>query len=112
MKKKESKTTHKILIRFTEEEYSLVKKNVRITRLFTQNYFRMLIKGVRPTEKPGDDFYALLNSLRKIRINLLQISLKASLLNIRETRVMWIAERGFNDHCTEIQNLMLRLRQP
>ena len=109
--KKETKTTHKVLLRFTEKEYARVKNNVRKSRLFTQSYFRMLIKGIRPTEKPGDDFYKLQNSLRKIRINICQITFKASMLKMHEAKAMWIAEQSFNDHCIKIQNLMLRIDQ-
>lgn len=112
MKKKRPEVRHRILIRFTEEEYALVKENVAKTRLFTQSYFRMLIKGRRPTEKPEDDFFELEHNLHKIMGNLIQISLKALQLEMKEADVMWDAELAFNNHCTDILRLMLRFDRP
>lgn len=109
MMKKKQDIRHRILIRFTEEEYALVKDNVTKCRLFTQNYFRMLIKGRRPIESPGDDYFELDHNFHKIMINLLQISGKAYMLNMKEYGLMWDVEQAFNRHCTRILKLMLRL---
>lgn len=108
MKKKGPEVGHRILIRFTEEEYTLVKENVARCRLFTQSYFRMLIKGRRPTEKPGDDFFELEHNLHKIMGNLIQMTLKALQLEMKEADIIWKAENAFNNHCTDILRLMLR----
>lgn len=109
--KKEVKPTHKVLIRFTEAEYSLVKNNIRISRLFIQSYFRLLIKGIRPREMPEDDFFALLNCHRMIHINLVQLTAKALFLEMPEANTMWAVEKSFNEHCAEIKALMLNYGQ-
>ena len=106
------KTKHKVLVRFTEEEYSLVKENAAMCRLPVRSYFRKLIMGIRPTEMPGDDYHTFYNNLQKIRINLLQITTKALTLKMRVSNDMWSVEEGFRDHCTKILNLMLRTEQP
>lgn len=108
MMKKKQEARHRILIRFTEEEYALVKDNVTKCKLFTQNYFRMLIKGRRPKESPGDDYFELDHDLHKIMGNLLQITIKALMLEMKEAGIMWNVEREFKNHCTKILNLMLR----
>ena len=109
--KNDWKTKHKVLVRFTEEEYSLLKENIQRCRLFTQNYFRLLINGRRPTEKPADDFHAFYNSLRKIGSNLMQITSKAFALKMNEAYGMLKVEYGFSNHCAKILSLMLRLDQ-
>lgn len=52
--KNDPKVRNKVLVRSSEEEYSLVKENAAKCGLFIQNYFRLLIEGIRPTEKPDD----------------------------------------------------------
>ena len=109
--KNERKAKHKVVIRFTEEEYSQLKENIQKCRLFTQNYFRILISGRRPVEKPGDDYWALHNSLRKIRVNLTQIAGKAEILEVQQATALRAVADAFNDHCTRILNLMLQLNR-
>ncbi len=110
--KNDLETNHKAVIRFTEEEYAFVKANVCKCRLFIQSYFRILISGRRPTEKPDDDFHAFYNSLRKIGANLMQITSKAFDLKMKEAYGLLKVEYGFSDHCAKILSLMLRLDQP
>ena len=110
--KKNPEIKHKVLVRFTEEEYALMKENVAKSRLFIQNYFRMLIKGIRPTEKPGDDFYAVHYSQMKILENLSQIAGKADRLNMPEQYEMRNIAQAFSDHCTKILHMMLRFDKP
>lgn len=112
MMKNDLETNHKAVIRFTEEEYAFVKENVRKCRLFTQSYFRILISGRRPVESPSDDYWEIHNSLRKIRINLMQIAGKAEILEMQQATPLWAVAYAFHDHCTKILNLMLRIENP
>lgn len=105
-------TKHKVLVRFNEKEYSLVKENAAMCRLPVRSYFRKLIMGILPAEMPGDDYHAFHNGLRKIGINLMQITGKAQTLKMRESSAMWSAGKGFRNHCARILRLMLRFDKP
>ena len=106
--KNNPESKHNVLIRFTEEEYALVKENASKSRLFIQSYFRLLIRGIRPTEKPGDDYFEFHSGLMKIYGNLLQIAEKAERLHLPEQKSMRNVAHAFNDHCTKILLMMLR----
>ena len=109
--KKKQEPRHRILIRFTEEEYALVKENATKCRLFIQNYFLLLISGRRPVERPGDNYFELNHSLHKIMINLAQISVKANILKMKEADIMRDVGQAFNRQCARILKLMLRLNK-
>lgn len=110
--KNDPKVRNKVLVRFSEEEYSLVKENAAKCGLFIQNYFRLLIEGIRPTEKPDDDFFKLYHDLGKVSVNLMQIAYKAKSLQMREQDSMRKMAKDFNCHCTKLLHLMLRVEKP
>ena len=104
---KTAKATHKVIIRFTEEEYAQIKDRIRKTRLSKQAYFRKLIRGEPIREHPDDTFFSFYSSLRKIVVNLNQIVMKAMFQKLPEYKTLYVVADVFNTHCTNILNMMI-----
>ena len=66
-----------ITIRLSEEDKQLLNRRAKEARLTQSAYVSFLICGIRPSEKPSSDFFAVLYELDKIGIDLSQIWLCA-----------------------------------
>ena len=68
---------HPITIRLSEEDKLLLNRHAKEACLTQSAYVSFLIYGIRPPEKPTSDFFAVLNELDKIGLDLSHIWLCA-----------------------------------
>ena len=76
------KRNMKITFRLNESEHEKFKKRVKKSGLNQEAYIRHIITGLVPADVPPPDFFAMMNELRRIGVNLNQIAQKAHSLNI------------------------------
>lgn len=69
---------HEISIRMSEEDKQLLNRYAKEARITQSAYLGFLIYGIRPTEKPSADFFAVMHELCHIGSNLCSIWLCAS----------------------------------
>ena len=72
----------KVTFRLNQSERDNFKKRVKKSGLSQETYLRQLITGLVPADAPPPDFFAMMNELRRIGVNLNQIAQKAHGLNI------------------------------
>ena len=75
-----------IITRLNEEETAHFKKHVKKSGLSQEAYVRHLINGLVPTDVPPSDYFAMMKQLYYIGVNLNQISQKAHVLNVIDTK--------------------------
>jgi len=61
-------------------------KRVKKSGLSREAYLRNLINDLIPTDMPSPDYFSMMNELRRIGVNLNQIALKASRLNVLDVK--------------------------
>ena len=76
------KRTKQIIVRLTDDEHALLKRNITKTKLSQEAYLRSLICGHAPREKPDDHFYEVMRELSAVGNNINQIAQKAASLGI------------------------------
>jgi len=64
------------------KEAEELDKKVKRSGLSRESYLRHLVNGVVPQDEPPRDYYAMMNQLHRIGINLNQIAFKANALNV------------------------------
>ena len=69
---------HEIVIRMSAEDKQLLNRYAKEARITQSAYLGFLIYGIRPTEKPSSDFFAVMHELGSIGSNLSSIWLCAS----------------------------------
>ena len=69
---------HEIVIRMSAEDKQLLNRYAKEARITQSAYLGFLIYGIRPTEKPSSDFFAVMHELGSIGSNLASIWLCAS----------------------------------
>ena len=79
-----TKRNIEIKIRLNRKEMDLLNKKVKRSGLSRENYLRHLVNGVVPRDEPPPDYYAMMNQLYRIGVNLNQIAFKANALNVIE----------------------------
>jgi len=77
-----TKRNIEIKIRLNRKEMDLLNKKVKRSGLSRENYLRHLVNGVVPRDEPPPDYYAMMNQLYRIGVNLNQIAFKANALNV------------------------------
>lgn len=70
------------VLRLTEDELRRLDRLVARSGYSRQAYLRSLIKGVVPADKPPPDYFAMMNELCSIGINLNQIARKAHVFGV------------------------------
>jgi len=78
----------KVVIKFRldEKEADHLNKRVQISGLSRESYLRQLLKGLVPMNLPPPDYFAMMNELHRIGVNLNQIAQKAHGLNALDTK--------------------------
>ena len=80
---------YKLTVTLSEMEYLKLNQLKKKTGLSTQAYFLKLFHDIRPKERPSEDFFEVLSSLRRIGNNLRQIALKANAMGFIDTKKYW-----------------------
>jgi len=80
-----AKRTKQVIIRLSDDEHALLKRNITKTKLSQEAYLRSLVCGHAPREKPDDHFYEVMRELSAISNKLNQIAQKATSLGIIDT---------------------------
>lgn len=66
-----------IKLRLTDDELSELNIKVKEVKLSRESYIRSLINGYCPKEKPKEDYFVIINQLRRIGNNLNQLTMIA-----------------------------------
>jgi len=101
----------KITFRLDKSENEHFKKRVKKSGLSQESYIRHLINGLIPTEKPPPDYYAMMKQLYHIGTNLNQISQKAHVLNVIDTKRYDEAVALHNKAVVDIVNAVMLPRK-
>lgn len=87
-----------------EEEEKLLKNFSIKTGLSESEFFRMIIKGFAPKEKPDDRFYDFLKQLRLIGNNLNQIARRVNEFG-------YIDEKGYTKEVEKLNQFIDEVKQ-
>jgi hypothetical protein len=101
----------KITFRLDKIENDCFKKRVKKSGLSQEAYIRHLINGYLPTEKPPPDYYAMMKQLYYIGTNLNQISQRAHVLNVFDTKRYDEAVVLLNKAVVDIINAVMQPRR-
>ena len=69
------------LVRMDEEEFKILNEAVARSGYTREEYVRSLLFGYIPQDKPQEDFFEMINQLRKIGNNINQLTLIAHRTN-------------------------------
>ena len=78
-----------ITLWLTEKEYEGLKANVAKTNLSMQAYLRTVIAGMKPKERVPMNLIETLQGLQKVNNRLVEIALKARMLNEIDIDAYW-----------------------
>ncbi len=95
-----------IVLWFTEDEYSSLKKQVGKTGLSMQAYFRLLIRQIQPKEKPPPDVIDILKNLQQINNNMNQIAMKANSNGFVDTASYWQNVRWLQETVSKLMEVI------
>ena len=79
------KRTNEIKVRFTEKELVEINKRVKASFYAREQYIRSIINGHVPQIHPPPEYYAMMNGLRRIGVNLDQIASKAKVMGVADS---------------------------
>ena len=75
-----------IITRLSNEENAHLKNRVKKSGMSQEAYVRHLISGLVLTDVPPPDYFAMMKQLYYIGVNLNQLSQKAHVLNVIDTK--------------------------
>ena len=101
----------KYTFRLNESESKIFKNRVKKSGLSQESYFRHLINGLVPTEKPTPDFFAMMKELHFIGVTLRQIRQDAHILNAPDVQRLDEALAFHNKAVVFIMNAVMLPRK-
>jgi len=80
------KRNKQIILRLDDNEHERFLRIVKKSGVSQSAYLRNLINGLIPTDLPPPDYHKMMNELRAIGNNMNQISQKAHVLNVIDSK--------------------------
>ena len=105
MIRKREKSLH---LRLTEQEHAMLMKKCQKCGLGPQTYILKLVQNIQPKERPSEDFFAVLSSLRRIGNNMRQIALKANTIGFIDTDQYWKNVEELNQVISDLKDFMMQ----
>jgi predicted DNA binding CopG/RHH family protein len=79
------KRTNEIKVRLTDKELVEINKRAKASFYDREHYIRSVINGHVPQIHPPPEYYAMMNGLRRIGVNLCQIASKAKVMGVADS---------------------------
>jgi len=105
------KRNRQIILRLDDNEHERFLRIVKKSGVSQSAYLRNLINGLIPTDLPPPDYHKMMNELRAIGNNMNQISQKAHVLNVIDSKRYDEAFTLLKEAIIEIVNAVNRPRK-
>ena len=101
----------RIHVYLNKKEYKRLCKNVEETGLSREAYLRHLITGYVPLTPPPADYYAMMEQLYYVGLNLNQIAKKAHVLNVIDVQQYDEAVSKYNQIIKDLTDTVISPRR-